>query len=62
MVYLYGMKFRGFSPGCQPKEGFVEAKDDVLGEYHSVLAYDRVLDKKEEDQYELDYLGTRREL
>lgn len=59
MIYLYGMKFRGFSPGCQPMEGFVEVREDVMGEYHNVLVYDRVLTKKEEDQYELDYIGKR---
>lgn len=59
MIYLYGMKFRGFSPGCQPMEGFVEVREDVMGEYHNVLVYDRVLSKKEEDLYELDYIGKR---
>lgn len=59
IIYLYGMKFRGFSPGCQPMEGLIDAQDDVLNEYLSILAYDRVLTQKEENQYELDYIGTR---
>lgn len=60
IIYLYGMRFRGFAPGCQPMEGFIDAREDVLGEYHNVLTYDRVLTRKEEDQYELDYIGSRR--
>lgn len=59
MIYLYGMKFRDYSPGCQPMGGFVEVREDVMGEYHNVLVYDRVLTKQEEDQYQLDYIGAR---
>lgn len=56
-VYTYGMRLRGFSPGCQPKEGFVERRDDISGLYYDVLVYDRKLTKKELDDYELDYIG-----
>ena len=60
LVFLYGMRLRGFSPGCQPMEGLVEAQDDIMNEYHSVLAYNRVLTAKECREYELDYIGKRR--
>lgn len=57
-VYKYGMRLRGFSPGCQPMRGFIEREDDILSEYHDVLVYDRPLGKKELEEYELDYLGN----
>lgn len=55
--HRYGMRLRGFSPGCQPKEGFVERKDDETGKYHDILIYNRPLTDKELEDYELDYLG-----
>ena len=55
--YRYGMRLRGFSPGCQPKEGFVERQDDESGKYHDILIYDRPLTDKELADYELDFLG-----
>lgn len=61
-VYLYGMRFRGFAPGCQPMEGLVGSQEDVLGEYHNVLSYNRVLSQREEDMYELDYIGSRKKI
>lgn len=57
--YRYGMRLRGFSPGCQPKSGFVEREDDPTGKYYDILVYDRRLTDKEVDSYELDYLGER---
>lgn len=56
-AYRYGMRLRGFSPGCQPKEGFIERQDDTTGKYHDILVYDRPLSDKELADYELDYLG-----
>ena len=58
-VYLYGMRLRGFSPGCQPMTGFIERIDDVLQEYHDILVYERALSKQELRDYELDYIGER---
>ena len=55
-IYLYGMRLRGFSPGCQPMEGLIERTDDVLQEYHDILFYDRPLSKKEIRDYELDFI------
>lgn len=55
--FRYGMRLRGFSPGCQPKEGFVERQDDDTGKYYDILIYNRTLTEKEVADYELDYLG-----
>lgn len=55
---IYGMRLRGFSIGCQPKEGFVDRQDDPTGKYHDILIYDRKLTDNELAEYELDYLGT----
>lgn len=55
-VYVYGMRLRGFAPGCQPMDGLVEWKDEELG-YHSVLWYSRKLTEEELVEYELAYLG-----
>lgn len=58
MRHRYGMRLRGFSIGCQPMEGLIEARDDILPDrYHSLLIYDRKLSNKEVEDYELDYLG-----
>lgn len=57
MMFLYGMRLRGFSPGCQPKDGLVERQDDVTGKYHDILVYDRELTTEELKNYELDFIG-----
>lgn len=57
--YYYGMRLRGFSPGCQPKDGIVGFQDDFTGRYHCILTYNRRLSKKELDDYELDYIEER---
>ncbi len=54
--YRYGMKERGFSPGAQPMEGFVERQDDPTGEYYDILVYDRILKFEEVSSYDLRYL------
>lgn len=53
MRYYYGMRLRGFSPGCQPMKGLVERLDG-FGRYHDILVYDRPLAQEELDDYELD--------
>lgn len=58
VVYTYGMRLRGFSPGCQPMTGLVERRDDLKGKYHDLLLYDRELSEKEMRDYELDYIQT----
>ena len=50
----YGMRLRGFAPGCQPKEGFIRREDDITGRYYDILVYDRRLLNKERRDYELD--------
>lgn len=52
--YYYGMKMRGFSLGCQPKDGFVERLDDRHGDYYDIIAYDRPLTDREIEDYELE--------
>jgi len=53
-IYAYGMRLRGFSPGCQPKDGFVERCDLPDSKYYDILIYDRPLTEKEMRDYELD--------
>ena len=52
--FLYGMRLRGFSIGCQPMDGLIERLDDKSGLYHDILAYNRQLTDKECEDYELD--------
>ncbi len=56
-MHKYGMRLRGFSPFCQPMNGFIERQDDMTGRYHDILIYDRQLSDQEMRDYELDYLG-----
>lgn len=55
--YYYGMKLRGFSPGCQPMEGFIRREDDWTGNYWDVLVYDRKLNSIQCDHYDLVLIG-----
>lgn len=54
--HVYGMRLRGFAPGCQPMDGLVEGKDDPSGKYHSILVYNRELSADEVEEYELDVI------
>jgi hypothetical protein len=56
-LYRYGMRLRGFSIGCQPKEGFYTVENDATGRYHDILVYTRELTDKELTDYELDRLS-----
>ena len=58
--YVYGMRLRGSSPGAQPKDGFLDRKDDPLGDYWDILIYSRRLTDQEVKDYDFDYLGTRK--
>lgn len=53
----YGMRLRGFSPGCQPMRGLIERKDDPTGRYYDILVYAERLPEEEAAAYELDYIG-----
>ena len=55
--YRYGMRLRGFSPGCQPKEGLIGREDGGM-KYHDIVVYSRPLSDRELDDYELDDLNT----
>ena len=57
MMFLYGMRLRGFSPGCQPMHGLVERQDDVTGKYYDILVYNRELTEDELKNFELDFIG-----
>ena len=59
LVYVYGMRCRGFSPGAQPPEGFVDAEIDPLDDYFNVIVYNRELTREEATHYDLDFLGVR---
>lgn len=52
-LYAYGMRLRGFSPGCQPMQGLVR-RVDSSGKHFCILIYDRPLTEKEMRDYELD--------
>lgn len=55
-MFVYGMRLRGFSIGCQPMKGLVKRIDDPRRRYHDLLLYDRELTEKELDDYELDFI------
>lgn len=55
--FIYGMRLRGFSIGCQPMDGFWECRDDASGKYHDLLVYTRMLSDRELSDYELDFIG-----
>ena len=57
--FKYGMRLRGFSPGCQPMRGFIRREDDPSGVYHDILIYGRRLTDREVVQYELDDLNRK---
>lgn len=54
MEHKYGMRLRGFSPGCQPMKGLIRREDDPTGRYHDILVYSRSLSDSEINSYELD--------
>ena len=57
MKFTYGMRLRGFSPGAQPMNGFLQRLDDKSGKYHDILVYDHRLSDKEIRNYDLDDLS-----
>lgn len=58
MKYFYGMRLRGFSPGCQPDEGFLERLDSEMPEYYDIISYDRPLSEDDEKHYSLTPLNA----
>lgn len=55
-MFVYGMRLRGFAPGCQPMAGLVERRDDVTGRYYDLLCYTCPLSADDMAQYELDFV------
>lgn len=45
--YVYGMRLRGFSLGCQPMDGFIERRDSLTENFYDVIVYSRLLTEKE---------------
>lgn len=56
MKFMYGMRQRGFSIGCQPMKGFVKRLDSTINKYHDILIYDRELTQDEVNRYSLDLI------
>lgn len=57
MKFVYGMRLRPFSIGCQPS-GVAEVSEDDSGKYWNILYYKRKLTDEEVHDYELDYIGV----
>ena len=57
--YVYGMRLRGFSPGCQPMNGFLAREDDITGTFWDILVYSRLLTEKELKDYDLTLIAWR---
>lgn len=58
--YLYGMRLRGYAPGCQPKEGLLNiyyGSQYGTRVYHNLISYNRPLTEKEMQDYELDFIN-----
>lgn len=55
-LYRYGMRLRGFAPGCQPKDGLRRAEEGE-GRYYDFILYDRPLTEEETQHYSLDFIG-----
>ena len=60
-MFMYGMRLRPFSIGCQPMNGLIRVEEDNTGKYWNILYYAFPLNDHEQDGYELDYLGEERE-
>lgn len=68
----YGMRQRGFSLGCQPRDCYWVEDEEVYQnellrelkakyQYHDIICCERRLTALEMKQYELDYLYTKGE-
>ena len=53
MKYFYGMRLRGFSPGCQPMGYLLGRVFDGNKKYHDVLMYEYALDKRDIEHFSL---------
>lgn len=55
-MFVYGMRLKGFAPGCQPMAGLVKQCDDPQGKYYTLLYYTYPISADDMRQYELDFL------
>ena len=56
--YLYGMRVRGFSNGCQPMEGLIGREEISDSRFWDTISYSRKLTDEEVKHYSLSYIGT----
>ncbi len=59
--YVYGMRLRGFSIGCQPMNGFIERRDSHAENFYDVIVYSRLLTEQELKDYDLTFIGMEEE-
>jgi hypothetical protein len=57
-MWVYGMRERGYSLGCQPKFGFIRQLDIKSKKYYDLIVYNRKLSEDELEYYSLDFVGT----
>ena len=58
-MFIYGMRLRPFSIGCQLMNGLIRVEEDNTGKYWIILIYANPLNDHEQEEYGLDYLGER---
>ena len=59
MTYWYGMRLRGCSLGCQPKDFlFRKDADGLFKRYYDIIVYERRLSEEEVEHFSLDFLGV----
>ena len=54
--FIYGMKSRGYSIGCQPMDGLIRTQPDANRNFHDILVYNRELTDDEVRHYSLTRL------
>lgn len=54
--FVYGMKSRGYSIGCQPMDGLIRTQPDANRDFHDILVYNRELTDDEVRHYSLTRL------
>ena len=59
--YVYGMRLRGFSIGCQPMNGFIERRDSHAENFYDVIVYSRLLTEQDLKDYDLTFIGMEEE-
>lgn len=52
-IYKYGMKYRGYSIGCQPMQNLIRATEDETGKYYNILEYSEPLTAEQINNYQL---------